>query len=782
MDPCPDPHMSLLHENGGDYTTSEESLEPVMVAEMTPDSDDRFQQMALAIEKLTKSLEDKEAQISTLMHRLELQSPLTEDNLKNASSSRTKDPEIQEHQQNRRIEEMRMPLGYQPPKFQCFDGEGNPKQHVAHFIETCNKAGTYNDTMAKQFVRSLRGAAFEWYTDLPAGSIDSWDQLEREFLTRFYSTGRTVSLPELARTKQSKEELVEEYIERWRNLVLNCKERISEASSIDMCVQGMHWGLLYNLQANMPHSFEELATRAHDLEIQIARHGSYLPSDVRDKKYPKKKIKRDVKAGKPKEAMTIFTVPSKITFQKSGSNLGPKPKPELKPKKVQVQRKGLLTLKELEEKEYPFSDSGVYGILDQLLEQKIIELPAPKRPEEAGQVDHPKYCRFHQIISHQVERCFVLKDLIVRLDKENKIKLETGENPTASYSMVSFGSFYPILISNKEQTFFTPYDAGKSLSEVAEFGPQLLKGAIPVEFKVDEEVTITYVYPEMDEIGDGWSTFISKKEKYQRSNETGKKSSFEPLAGHTLEAWSTEVQSIEEVSSKESQEAWTLVKRRNQKAPQLPSPDTHDEKPRSRRKSRNNQRRKIKIKARANAKSTEMEATSRPFPRPVTLEQYFPKSFFNKQCFTSYVINVDEGSELKNVSGESSKTRRVISQLSNIPSGTSLADALNLSFDDRMALIAALIDLEAYQGKVLELIKSTTYQDCMATIMFNDDDLQLGSHLHNRSLYVSGYIRECKLHRIMIDYGSAVNIMPIKIMKKIGINVGDLSKSNIMIQ
>ncbi|KAL2471026.1 hypothetical protein Adt_39162 [Abeliophyllum distichum] len=99
-----------------------------------------------------------------------------------------------------------------------------------------------------------------------------------------------------------------------------------------------------------------------------------------------------------------------------------------------------------------------------------------------------------------------------------------------------------------------------------------------------------------DEIGDVWSTFINKKEKYQRSNETGKKSSYVPLAGHALGAWSTEVQSIEEVSSEESQETWTLVKRRHQKAHQLPSPDTHDEKPRSKRKSRNNQRRKTKLK------------------------------------------------------------------------------------------------------------------------------------------------------------------------------------------
>ncbi|KAL2542346.1 Uncharacterized protein Adt_03324 [Abeliophyllum distichum] len=62
-----------------------------------------FSKWNLAIEKLTKSLEDKEAQISSLMHRLELQSPLTEYSPKNTSSSRTKDLEIQEHQQKQDI-------------------------------------------------------------------------------------------------------------------------------------------------------------------------------------------------------------------------------------------------------------------------------------------------------------------------------------------------------------------------------------------------------------------------------------------------------------------------------------------------------------------------------------------------------------------------------------------------------------------------------------------------------------------------------------------------------
>ena len=45
-------------------------------------------------------------------------------------------------------------------------------------METCNIAGTYKDLMVKQFVRSLKGIAFDWYIDLKPSSIDSWDQLE----------------------------------------------------------------------------------------------------------------------------------------------------------------------------------------------------------------------------------------------------------------------------------------------------------------------------------------------------------------------------------------------------------------------------------------------------------------------------------------------------------------------------------------------------------------------------------------------------------------------------
>ncbi|GAA0144959.1 hypothetical protein LIER_05271 [Lithospermum erythrorhizon] len=85
----------------------------------------------------------------------------------------------------RRIDLMKMPNGYQPPKLQQFDGSGNLKQHVAHFVETCNNVGTDGDYLVKQFVRSLKGNAFDWFTELEPGSIDSWTQLEDESLIAF---------------------------------------------------------------------------------------------------------------------------------------------------------------------------------------------------------------------------------------------------------------------------------------------------------------------------------------------------------------------------------------------------------------------------------------------------------------------------------------------------------------------------------------------------------------------------------------------------------------------
>ncbi|KAM2914122.1 hypothetical protein COP2_044690 [Malus domestica] len=73
------------------------------------------------------------------------------------------------------------------------------------------------------------------------------------------------------------------------------------------------------------------------------------------------------------------------------------------------------TLKKLEEKTYPFPNSDVVAMLKDLLDKKVIDLPDCRQPEEMNRTDSPRYCKFHRFISYPMEKCFVLKDLIMKL-------------------------------------------------------------------------------------------------------------------------------------------------------------------------------------------------------------------------------------------------------------------------------------------------------------------------------------------------------------------------------
>ena len=176
------------------------------------------------------------------------------------------------------------------------------------------------------------------------------------------------------------------------------------------------------------------------MELSLSSHGEKgLPVDQQHKE--KKDTRRGDKSSRSmvKESMAVAVEPVKISSKENR-------RMEKRAGPIQEREKRRLTLKEMEEKTYPFPDADVRGMLEDLLEKNVIKLPECKHPEEMGRTNDPKYCMYHRVVSHPVEKCFVLKDLILRLAKEGKILLDLDETAEANHATFAVGS--PIFVKS----------------------------------------------------------------------------------------------------------------------------------------------------------------------------------------------------------------------------------------------------------------------------------------------------------------------------------------------
>lgn len=56
-------------------------------------------------------------------------------------------------------------------QFSHFDGTGSPTEHIAHFLSQCGDTAQSGPLLMRQFVQTLRKAAFTWYSKLPPRKI-----------------------------------------------------------------------------------------------------------------------------------------------------------------------------------------------------------------------------------------------------------------------------------------------------------------------------------------------------------------------------------------------------------------------------------------------------------------------------------------------------------------------------------------------------------------------------------------------------------------------------------
>lgn len=69
------------------------------------------------------------------------------------------------------VDAIPFPPGFSQLDFKMFNGTGDPRQHVAHFLSRCGPIAQNEALCLQLFVQSLERSTFTWYANLPESSI-----------------------------------------------------------------------------------------------------------------------------------------------------------------------------------------------------------------------------------------------------------------------------------------------------------------------------------------------------------------------------------------------------------------------------------------------------------------------------------------------------------------------------------------------------------------------------------------------------------------------------------
>ncbi|CAM8954147.1 unnamed protein product [Rhodiola kirilowii] len=112
------------------------------------------------------------------------------------------------------------------PKFSGTKGE-SATSHLTRFHGICLNLKPYgaevDDFKLKAFYFSLTDAATDWFLSLPSGSIYTWEQMQRQFVSKYYPAGRAMQVRrQLQELKQGPNENMYEYVEKFNALEKSC--------------------------------------------------------------------------------------------------------------------------------------------------------------------------------------------------------------------------------------------------------------------------------------------------------------------------------------------------------------------------------------------------------------------------------------------------------------------------------------------------------------------------------------------------------------------------------
>ncbi|XP_060181975.1 uncharacterized protein LOC132611578 [Lycium barbarum] len=149
-----------------------------------------------------------------------------------------------------------LPSGYKIPKFNTFNGKGDPVAHLKDYCSRLIGIGHIEAVRMRLFIQSLSGSALYWYTKQDFSKWLTWEDMARGFIKQFeFNNGVDPHIADLLRIKKIPHESFQEYAIRWRigrELENAIQEgRITDSSATQAVHQTFQAEILGNLQSEM---------------------------------------------------------------------------------------------------------------------------------------------------------------------------------------------------------------------------------------------------------------------------------------------------------------------------------------------------------------------------------------------------------------------------------------------------------------------------------------------------------------------------------------------------
>jgi hypothetical protein len=678
------------------------------------------------------------------------------------------------------------PAGWHPPKFRQFDGMGDAREHLAYFEATCGDTAHSPSLLLRQFSGSLTGAAFHWYSRLPVGSIPDWKSMKNIFRAHFVTMKKDYSVIELTQVRQKHDEKIDDYIVRFRNSYVRLAREMHTEDAIEMCVHGMqqHWSL--EVSRREPKTFSALssAVAATKLEFEKSPQIMELYKNASMQDHAKRfnstaKPNNVIKPKIPNEANA-----TRVMHANNVPMLGTRNEPtRMRPRS---------SIQELLRKQYIFRREMIRGFFNQVIAHNHLNLPDPKRPDQVNMKDNPLYCPYHQYVGHVIEDCVAFKEWLQRAIDEKRLQIQPdARNPnyhavnvvtvdTNPMSKQGAEIWVPLAqVEEKLTSFSVSHTAGKRAStrEANPYRPSSRK--LHEQRKrfsssyYNNSMSARWYNPSQRRMPPRFVPKSEGDESYPRPGRI-----LPTLEQFMPRTWGRTTSSPEE-KSKESiphsspNKATCNVVLDYSSNTSVSSGDAVTP----------HERETLHAQSSLPESQLEVNMNLRGGKVLPDLQKAQPKKAAREKIDDPKdVVAHHEGQE-KPADGGGTPTDidyNIVAHLKRIPALLSVYDALMLVPELRQALIQALEDPKRYE---VTMAKHQIVCNFLSAneITFTEEDKVIADDNHNRPLYIEGNIGTAHLRRILIDPGSAVNILPIRSLTRAGFTLDDLEPTEVVI-